>query len=253
LLVIFQLKSVLRFRLPRDIKGQLENLPETPEAAYRELLERMTPEDRALAVQILGWVLNAQRILKMSELQEVLALQNDQDGPSLDMDYCPSPNSVIQACGGLVAHDQDTDLITFSHETVRPFLESHAPASLPSHAVLCKTCLTYLRLPRLLSPYDDEEFLKRTAELRFSGYAAEFWAPHARQSEREVEIETEILDLFRSDERRRVVRSKLYFDSIWAKSLLHVLIENGLTFIFLELVSNEEAFKNKLPLLSQFG
>jgi hypothetical protein len=247
LLVIFQLKSVLRFRLPRDIKTQLENLPKTPEAAYRELLERMTPEDRALAVLILGWVLNARRLLKMSELVEVLALQNDHDGPFLDVDYCPSLDTVIQACGGLVAHDRDSDLITFSHETVRPFLETNPPASLPSHSVLCKTCLTYLRLP----PFQErchagKKFLERMKEFRFSVYAANYWATHARQSGREIEIENEILALFKSDGRREAVE-ELKSDHIPVrrmKSLLQVLIENRLTFIFLEPLSSEEAFQN---------
>jgi hypothetical protein len=255
LLVIFQLKSVLRFRLPRDIKGQLENLPKTPDAAYRELLERMTPEDRALAVQILGWVLNAQRILKMSELQEVLALQNGHDGPSLDVDYCPSPDSVIQACGGLVSHDRDSDLITFSHETVRPFLESNDPKSLPSHPNLCKTCLTYLRLPPFQKPCDGEEFPERLAELRFSVYAAEYWATHARQSGREIEIETEILDLFKSTGRRDAVeqlKSDLEFHS-GMKSLLHFLIENRMTFIFLEPVSSEATFQSLYLFYSYFN
>jgi hypothetical protein len=70
---------------------------------------------------------------RMSELQEVLALRDDGDCPSLNMDDCPAPESVIQVCGGLVTHDLDSNSITFSHETVRPFLESHAPSESSGH------------------------------------------------------------------------------------------------------------------------
>jgi len=234
LLLIFQVHSVLKFRIPRDIKIQLKNLPKTPEAAYQELLERMTPEGKALAIQILGWVLNAQRILKMSELQEVLALRDDQDCPSLDTDDCPVPDSLIQTCGGLVAHDRDSDLITFSHETVRPFLEFHAPTSLPSHQVLCRTCLTYLQLREFENPCDQEDWRKRKEEFKFSDYAAAFWATHANQlSERELKLEEEICETFRPDGRRKAMaqlRSEYYAQQ---KSLLHVLIENGLSRMFI--------------------
>ena len=234
LLLIFQVHSVLKFRIARDIKIQLKNLPKTPEAAYQELLERMTPEGKALAIQILGWVLNAQRILKMSELQEVLALRDDQDCPSLDTDDCPVPDSLIQTCGGLVAHDRDSDLITFSHETVRPFLEFHAPTSLPSHQVLCRTCLTYLQLREFENPCDQEDWRKRKEEFKFSDYAAAFWATHANQlSERELKLEEEICETFRPDGRRKAMaqlRSEYYAQQ---KSLLHVLIENGLSRMFI--------------------
>jgi hypothetical protein len=46
----------------------------------------MTDDDRDFARRILRWVFRARRILKMAELQEILAL--DEDVPSLDLDDC---------------------------------------------------------------------------------------------------------------------------------------------------------------------
>ena len=238
LLVILQLQSVLASKDPVKLKARLKNLPNTPTEAYHDLLNRMTPEDQDLARRILGWVQFAQRILTMGELQEALAL--DLEGPSLDINDCLEPHQVVSICGGLVIHNQVNDLVTFSHETVRPFLET---TSLPSHLVLSKTCLAYLRLPPLEKPSEGFDLDQRKKEFQFSVYAATFWAKHSVQAGRDLQLEIAILETFSSDGRRDAMAQLRDRYNARRKSLLHVLIENSLSFIFWSPISREEQFQ----------
>ena len=240
LLVTLQVKYILEPKDSGEKRRRLSSLPKSPTDAYHGVIDRMTPDDLKFARRILGWVLHAQRILTMPELQEALAIEIGV--ASLNQQDITSAEEMISACGGFVDHNQDSDLVTFSHETVRPFLEEHELKSLPSHSVLCKTCLTYLRLPPFEKPCRRQDYYQRPAEFKLGNYAATFWANHAVQSEREVEIETTILETFRSDGRREAMEqleSGPYCTE--RKSLLHVLIETRLTFMFASPLSNDEA------------
>lgn len=74
----------------------------------------------------------------MDELCEVLAVNiGDED---LDRDAMPTAEMVVTTCGSLVEHDKTSDLVTFSHETVRPFLEENEVGNLMSHSCIAKTC-----------------------------------------------------------------------------------------------------------------
>jgi hypothetical protein len=244
LLVILQLHSVLHLKDGRMIQIRLDNLPTTPTEAYRDLLDRMTDDDRDFVRRILGWVFRARRILKMAELQEVLAL--DEDSPALDLDDCVDAETLEMMCGGLIVHDRDRDLVTFSHETVRPFLETQECMSIPSHSVISMTCLAYFRLPPFENPHPPKEPRK---EFKFGYYAADFWAVHAVQdAERDVRLELAILETLRSDGRRHAMEQLK--NPVWygpgyehvgyEKSLLHVLIQNSLSFIFTSPESTDE-------------
>jgi hypothetical protein len=241
LLVILQLQSVLNLKNPVKIKKQLRNLPNTPTEAYQDLLNRMTSEEQDLTQRVLGWVLLARRIIRMAELQEVLAL--DEDGPSLDLDYGLPADQVVRLCGGLITHDRALDLVTFSHETVRSFLEEEC-ISLPSHADITRTCLAYLRLPPFEKPHPRSPVQRRVG-FEFSYYAAKFWGTHAAQAERDVHLESAILDTFTSSGRLDAVEQLRASHWLYrsGRSLLHVLIANKLSFIFTSPVSKDERFQ----------
>ena len=237
LLVTLQVQYVLEPRDSGEKRRRLSSLPKNPTDAYRGVIERMTPSDVKFARRILGWVLRAQRILKMPELQEVLAIEIGV--PSLIRQDISSAEEIISSCGGFVVYSLDNDLVTFSHETVRPFLEKNDVISLPFHPVLGKTCLTYLQLSPFDNPCTYEDYHKRKEEFVFSDCAAKFWASHAVQSERDVELETMILEVFGSDGRREAMEQLCDRYYTRNKSLFHVLIESRLTSIFTSPVSSD--------------
>jgi hypothetical protein len=167
-LLLFQTDYVLQSSDPIEIFSALELLPKDLTEAYDAVFERMTPSGTEFTYRILGWILHAKRILKMSELREALAIRIGV--PSLLEYLKPDAIEVVRSCGGLVSHNEESDLVTFCHETVRSYLEKTKLERLPSHPVLCKTCLTYLQL----SQFDEPEELLYSFE--FANYAATFWA-----------------------------------------------------------------------------
>ena len=249
LILKLQTDYVLDAKDPLDRKTRLKSLPIDLASAYCQIIQdRITPSDLTFARRILSWILHAQQILKMSELREALAIQIGD--PSLEKSDIPKNDEILRACGGLVNHNPDNDLITLSHETVRSFLQTpefqshlkkHDLEFPSSHSELSKTCLTYLRLPVFENPSHKRDLDKRHKNFEFSHYAASFWAAHAARSEREIELEIMILKTFKADGRREAMgqlRDPYYTER---KTLLHLLIENGLSRIFMSSLSSEES------------
>jgi len=191
----------------------------------------------------------------MSELREALAIEigvasfNPQDMTTAE--------EIILTCGGFIDHNEGSNLVTFSHETVRPFLEEYELISLPSHSELCRTCLTYLQLPEFENPtakWRLSQWDKRREEFKFSAYAARFWATHAVQSKRDIQlVEAAILETFCSQGRRDAIEQlKGFYDDYLGKSLLHIFIENRLSSTFPLPPSGDEAFQGRHASFSQF-
>jgi hypothetical protein len=172
-MVTLQTEYVLKEFNPVMMKKRLSSLPTTPTEAYRSTLERMSSTMRAFAHQILSWILRAQITLTMGQLREVLAIEVGV--PCLDRDMKPAPDLVVSTCGGLIAYDQVNGLVTFSHETVRPFLEENELGNLLSHSDICKTCLTYLQFPVFETECGYLGLRARRQEFQFATYAADFW------------------------------------------------------------------------------
>jgi ankyrin repeat protein len=215
---------------------RLDSLPSTPTKVYQEILHRMNSEDREFVLKLLGWVYHARRFLKMAELWEILQPVIGPKPTDSDNNLQLYAKGNVYACGGLIVHNIQTDVVTFSDETVQEFLEKNKMANLPSHADVCKTCLTYLGFPVFEKPCLGTEWDEQWGKFKFSDYAARFWATHAKQAEpvkRDVQLETAILETFRSDDRREAMEQLK--TAYWQKqkSLLHVLIENGLSRMFI--------------------
>jgi len=124
-----------------------------------------------------------------------------------------------------------------THDTSLPFLDQ-----LPSITELAQCCIRYLGEPEFEKPRLETDRHGRLMKFKFSDYAARFWASHAVETEtkRNVDLETAILDTFSRDGRwaaMEQLRDRLYTEQ---KSLLHVLIENKLAFIFMNPVSKAE-------------
>jgi len=245
-MVELQVKYILETNDSREKSKRLRDLPKTPTDAYRGVLERMTPDNQKFARRILGWVLHARRILKMHELQEALAIEIGV--LSLNPQNITDAEAIISTCGGFVEHNQDTNSVTFTHQTVGRFLEEHELPSLPSHPALAQTCLTYLQiLPLNWAEFEIRAYNTSTDQLKekfkFIEYAASSWADHAVKSKRDIELESSILKTFTSDGRRDAMTllENPYLVSK-GKSLLHILIERRLAFIFMQPISTDQEF-----------
>ena|SRR5277367_3268841 len=104
LLLKLQTEFVLEASDPVEIRERLNSLPKDLTEAYDAVFERITPGDAAFAYRILGWIFHAQRILKMSELQEALVIKIGV--PSLDRCLITDAAKIVRVCGGLISHDK---------------------------------------------------------------------------------------------------------------------------------------------------
>jgi hypothetical protein len=231
-MVTLQTEYVLKEFNPIMMKKRLKSLPTTPTEAYRDTLERMSSSMRDFARQILGWIFHAQLILKMDHLREVLAVEVGV--ACFDHDMMPAPDLIVSTCGGLIAYDQGNGSVTFSHETVRPFLEENELGNLLSHSDIARTCLTCLRFPYFENPDKvRKDFHEQKLPFKFCAYAGYFWAFHVLQGQREADLEITILETFSLDAIRE--SSIILSNEGWGyrPTLLQYLIQYRVAFIFM--------------------
>ena len=223
------------------MKNALKTVPESPEEAYEKIFANILKlgEDKTLALSVLSWVYHAKEPLKMSELQEALCFMPNQMSSVEITEAQYSRQEIIASCKSLVV--AESNIVKFVHLTVKDWLRE-VEHQLPSVTELAKCCIRYLGKPEFANPCLETDLHAWLMKFKFGDYAARFWASHAVETEtkRNIELETAILDTFSRDGRREAMerlRGRYYPGQ---KSLLHVLIENQLAFIFMNPVSEAE-------------
>jgi hypothetical protein len=139
--VRFQLDYVLDFAEPSESLEALSTVPIDMEEAYQLLFKRIEKRRRPTVVKILSWLFRACRPLKQDELREAIAIRlgaKTLSKPLLHLD------SLIQYCQGLVTMDDTSEIVRFSHFTVKEFLAMHFEDQLLSPIACARLCLTYV-------------------------------------------------------------------------------------------------------------
>ena len=170
-----------------DVQQTLKELPKSLDETYARMLRNIAQTDRV--IRLLQCLSVAIRPLRVEELAEVLAL--DFDGPRAEgappelKDHRPLEDrqrDVLSMCSSLIiiVNNDDSDVIKFSHFTVKEFLTSDRLSTSEeykdisqfriknelAHTTLAQACLgTLLRL-------DGSSKLK--------GYASRHWVKHAQ-------------------------------------------------------------------------
>jgi hypothetical protein len=263
--VKLQIDYVLSFDSTR-IKRSLKALPNNPNEAYCKIIERIS-RDMDFVRRILGWVMRAERILTMLELRHALVIQADETETFDDFDNEDKTQAreIVEKCGGLITHSAGGDLVTFSHRTVKSFLESDEPKiktfleahqlNFPSHSEICVACLRYLALPPLQIP-KSTWYPERTdplKELAFGQYAASFWARHAARADGDDETVKAIVQTFESPERRQAAQEIRYGYCFENKTWLHFLVENRLAFLVMSKRFNDPSVENRYVSVSMLS
>jgi len=138
------------------------------------------------------------------------------------------PESIVQSCGGLIDHEENSGLVTF--------LEEHSDEILLPPFEICLTLLTYLQdlsffttsrsLFIMYKLYARSE--SQLASYALNAYAVDFWASHSRtlkESSREVAVEQATLKIFMDPLRRKAVGQ--FGDTItYSLPFLHFMIAN---------------------------
>ena len=203
---VFCQLEVLRHSFPANLRRTLEELPKSLDETYKRILNEINNANRTLAYRLLQCLAVALRPLRVEELAEVLAFDLTMAGlPKLNADWRweDQEEAVLSACSSLVSViiDDDSQVVQFSHFSVKEFLTSnrlancmeessqfHIPIE-PSHAILAQACLGVLLC---LDDHTTEDSAKRIPLYR---YAAEYWVGHAQVAYVELGIK-DAMDYF---------------------------------------------------------
>ncbi|KFY41758.1 hypothetical protein V494_02806 [Pseudogymnoascus sp. VKM F-4513 (FW-928)] len=177
----------------KAIRSTLRNLPRGSTAlnkAYDEAIERIEsqlPEQSELAKTVLSWISYAMRQLTTKELTHALAVEEGES--ELDEDNILDMEDIISVCAGLVAVDEESDIIRLVHYTTQEYFEGIRETWNPiAQEEIASTCLTYLSCDTFGTGhcYDEAAFESRITQNPFLDYAARYWGEHALPIQQEI-------------------------------------------------------------------
>ncbi|RAO69718.1 uncharacterized protein BHQ10_005730 [Talaromyces amestolkiae] len=128
----------------REIEDILNELPEELEGQYEKYMARIKSSTRAkLAMNALKWATFSYRPLTSDELVEALAVRPGD--PDRDESGFTAIETVIEACGGLIAFDRNANDVRLVHETLHDYLKTHQVELFENpHISILTTVVTYL-------------------------------------------------------------------------------------------------------------
>jgi hypothetical protein len=231
-------------------KSSGDGLPRSPEEAYNkimiELLSMKNVDDQPL--RVLSWVFHSPKQLKMGELLDALIIEEN-DRTIDKKDRC-NPEDIVEGCKSLVSYDEKTQIVRFSHFTVKEFLRRDYESTLSSSADLAKTCLFYIGLDEFDKPCSDQDSLeKRLEDYKFSQYASQLWGFHTRgEPEVSEEIQGVIFRILGAENKlKSITQINYYLDVNLGRKftnpekvkLFHALAFNGLAWLCNVLLERE--------------
>ena len=222
---VFCQLDALQHCFPPNLRPYLNDLPETLDETYEQILGDINRAQKDNARRLLQCLTVTVRPLQVEELAELLAFdfQVSTTGgmPTLKEDWRwdDEEEAVLSTCSSLITiiHHANSRVVLFSHFSVKEFLTSsrlarspHGEVSRfhidlePAHTIMAQACLaTLLR----------QDVHARNSDTKVSplvNYAAQHWVDHARFENVSLRVRDAIDDLFDS--------SKPHF---WAWILVH--------------------------------
>ena len=168
------MESLRDKRTEKKVKSALATLSKGSKAldeAYDEAIKRIEGQlsnDCALAKSVLSWITYAQRPMTTRELVHALAVEHNDE--ELDETNILHIGDVISVCAGLVAVDEESNVIRLVHYTAQEYFERIREAWNPcAQQEIALTCLTYLSFKSFSSggSLNYEALLRRIAHYAF--------------------------------------------------------------------------------------
>ena len=220
----------------KAIKSAMHNLPrgsEALETAYNEAINRIEAQPidhQILAKKVISWITYAKRPLSIHELRLALAIEPGH--PEFDEDNIPELDEMTTVCAGLIAVDEESDIVRLVHYTTQDYFGKIRLRWMPNGdadiASACLTCLSFDYFetrPNLSKPRDTNIISESTKRIlldlkhiaqsnaisqsyaAFRDYAVRYWGSHARETSDKVVEELALA--FLADE-PRVISTSAY-------------------------------------------
>jgi ankyrin repeat protein len=209
---VFCQLDTLQHCFPPNLRQFLNQLPETLDETYEQILKGINKAQKDDAHRLLQCLAVAVRPLRVEELAELLAFdfQESSSGgiPKLKEDWRwdNQEEAVLSTCSSLIAivRDGDSRVVQFSHFSVKEYLtsprlaQSHGDVSRfhidldAAHTIMAQACLgTLLRL-------DDHTGNSASGADVFPlvKYAAQYWVDHAQFDKVSSRVQDGMEDLF---------------------------------------------------------
>ena len=201
--VALVLEELRKVYTQSDIVQVLREVPPGMEALYQRTLKAMSESIRSknLVKAILVWVMCALRPLTVAELASALNID-----PNITVSTQALEGSIAAECGQLVYVDK-AKKVQIVHQTIREYLLSRTPDSEfringpDSHALLARTCITYLNSEEMRPPRNQllvkipSRLSKRST---FLTYAGNYFNSHVRRTHSGDDTLLALLDIFLS-------------------------------------------------------
>ena len=205
--------ETLRQCLPPSVRRTLDELPETLDETYEQVLKNIKRVNREHAIRLLHCLAVAIRSLGAEELAEVLAVDFDaaQQGgiPKLNPKWrwADHHQAVLSTCSSLVmiVDDGNSQVVQFSHSSVKEYLTSDRLANASrdvscyhivpesAHTILAQACLGVLLC------LDDHVDKQNARDIPLANYAAEHWVDHARFKDVPSRVQDTVEVFFNTD------------------------------------------------------
>lgn len=171
-------------QLPKQTTGsgedqRLEILNQAYELAWERIIGQKKGF-RNIATRVLGWIICAKRPLSTKELQYALAVKVGTD--EVDEDAIPQVHDLVAFCAGLVAVDEESNVIRLVHYTTQEYFEKKKSNWFPdAEAMIAEICISYLSFPAFENCCVGKCCLeKELLSQHFLEYACHYWGDHAR-------------------------------------------------------------------------
>jgi hypothetical protein len=240
-----QLNYVLQFKDPRNKKKALkESLSTELFDLYESVMQKCFQQFRdsqTIFRLVLSWIYYAKRPLKMGELREAIAIQDE--GEVFEESDLMDPDDVVEICGSLVMHEKETDIVGFSHEKVQEFIQKRHKCDLLPEIYIARMCIEFFLLDDFgVGPAEDRaSFLSRVQKHPFVLYAAVHWGAHVKSANAEEDkgIQQKLIllsccptkiDSLSQMQQAGTGMSWKQVQKSWQRgaSVLHLFAENGL-------------------------
>ncbi|KAG8528463.1 uncharacterized protein KY384_007381 [Bacidia gigantensis] len=219
LLARLHFDSLLDRASPKAIKNALEKVPKGSNAlpfVYNSKMDRInnqTSYSRDQAIKVLSWLFFALRPLSISELEAALAIEIGSE--EFDKDNITNIDHLTSLCKGFATIDRESEIVRFSHYTVREFFDSTHEKHLPkAQAYIAKTCLT------CISCINFQQRPRRGSDSKLENYALRNWGEHARHAQ--SELESLALTFFGKENNVKVIFSMIQYslgDRYWSSMI----------------------------------
>ena len=128
----------------RGVRKALERLPSGIDDTYTEAWSRISgqiPEQSELGKRVLSWAIHATRPLRVSEMQEALAIEEGDE--LLDQEWLFDAARLTWFYAGLVMINEQRQLITLIHPTTQEYFNARKNAFFLLHMRASQLCVLH--------------------------------------------------------------------------------------------------------------